>query len=192
MIKAAVSVRMTESRPPVGMPKPDVVRPECEALTPGIYKMAGVVGKEYYTLAEKPQAAPVQESAPAVELTQESLTKAWEMFVSKMKDSDAPEDNTLADLLKSVSPKLAMKEDKPYVQMQMSSAYVASELKKYMSKLMTFLRVETHCPQMLQEVEMVKEQRESIIYSPRDKYEYMLRQNPCLAEFKELFDSIDL
>ena len=72
-----------------------------------------------------------------------------------------------------------------------SNSYLDSEIRRYLVRMLTYLRTKSGRPLLNGRVEVEYEEKEAIVYSPRDKYDVMLQDNPALDSFRVLFSEVD-
>lgn len=72
-----------------------------------------------------------------------------------------------------------------------SNGYVESEIKPHLLEMLTHLRTLTGHPQLNCIITVEYEEKEAVIYTPRDKYDTMSKANPALETFRILFPEVD-
>ena len=65
------------------------------------------------------------------------------------------------------------------------------EIKPHLVGLLSMLRREMNRPQLNCSIEVEWEEKEAVIYTPRDKYDALSAKNPVLGMFKVLFPEVD-
>lgn len=133
-----------------------------------------------------PPAPPAVEQPPAEAppLTLEQLKTYWGEMLEAMKQ-EAPK---LAEQLHDRE--LRMEGEDMFV-IEVSNSYLDSEIRRYLVRMLTYLRTKSGRPLLNGRVEVVYEEKEAIVYSPRDKYDVMLQDNPALDSFRVLFSEVD-
>ena len=124
---------------------------------------------------------PVQHIALEVKpLTEEDLTTYWR---------EAGEKLGLQELLAEGLPHLGEKQGCFEVDAQSVSFH--EEFKPHKIEVMEFLRGKTGMKMLDCKVNPLFVSKEEVIYSPEDKYNAMLENNPNLVELRKLFPQID-
>lgn len=95
----------------------------------------------------------------------------------------------LADLL--ADRKVRLEEDDLFA-IIVSNSYVEAEIKPNLIRMLTYLRTKTGRPDLNCRVEVVYEEKESVAYTARDKYDVMASVNPMLNTFRVLFPDVDM
>ena len=129
---------------------------------------------------------PAVEQAPVEvpPLSLEQLKTYWGEMLEAMKQ-DAPK---LAEQLQDRELRMAGEEMFVIV---VSNSYLDSEIRRYLVRMLTYLRTKSGRPLLNGRVEVEYEEKEAIVYSPRDKYDVMLQDNPALDSFRVLFSEVD-
>lgn len=94
----------------------------------------------------------------------------------------------LAEMLKGKELRL---ENEDFFVIIVNSSYAESEIRPNLIRMLTYLRSKSGRPKLNCKVEVVYEEKEKVVYTPRDKYEAMLQRNPALETFRVLFPEVD-
>ena len=125
--------------------------------------------------------APVQHIEVEVKpLSEEDLTAYWQ---------EAGKELGLEELLAGAVPHLGEKQGCIEIDAQTVSFH--EEFKPKKIEVMEFLRKKTGMRMLDCKVNQLFVSKDEVIYSPEDKYQAMLEQNPQLAELRKLFPIID-
>ena len=117
-------------------------------------------------------------------LTLEELKPLWQEMLDRMKE----EYPKLVGILKERE--LRMDGDEHFV-IVVNNSFLESEIKPHLIQMLEILRSLAQRPLLNCSVLVEYEEREAIIYHPRDKYDVMYAANPTLAEFRKLFPEVD-
>jgi hypothetical protein len=117
-------------------------------------------------------------------LTLEELKPLWQEMLDRMKE----EHPKLVGILKERE--LRMDGDEHFV-IVVNNSFLESEIKPHLIQMLEILRGLAQRPLLNCSVLVEYEEREAIIYHPRDKYDVMYAANPTLAEFRKLFPEVD-
>ncbi len=117
-------------------------------------------------------------------LTLEELKPLWQKMLDRMKE----EHPKLVGILKERE--LRMDGDEHFV-IVVNNSFLESEIKPHLIQMLEILRSLAQRPLLNCSVLVEYEEREAIIYHPRDKYDVMYAANPTLAEFRKLFPEVD-
>ncbi|MBR5353335.1 MAG: hypothetical protein IK126_06440 [Bacteroidales bacterium] len=117
-------------------------------------------------------------------LTAEELKPLWQEMLDRLKD----EQPKLVGILKDRE--LRMDGDEHFV-IVVNNSFLESEIKPHLIPMLKILRSLAQRPLLNCSVLVEYEEREAVIYHPRDKYDVMTATNPKLAEFRKLFPEVD-
>ena len=117
-------------------------------------------------------------------LTLDELKPLWQEMLDRMKE----EHPKLVGILKEQE--LRMDGDEHFV-IVVNNSFLESEIKPHLIPMLEILRSLAQRPLLNCSVLVEYEEREAIIYHPRDKYDVMYAANPTLAEFRKLFPEVD-
>lgn len=117
-------------------------------------------------------------------LTVEELKPLWQEMLDRMKE----EQPKLVGILKDCE--LRMDGDDHFV-IVVNNSFLESEIKPHLIPMLEILRSLAQRPLLNCSVLVEYEEREAVIYHPRDKYDVMTATNPKLAEFRKLFPEVD-
>ena len=120
--------------------------------------------------------------APPVTL--EQLNTYWAEMLQAMRQQEPK----FAEQLKDKE--LRIEDDDTFV-ILVNNNYLDTEIRRHLVSMLTYLRQRSGRPQLNARVEVVYEEKEALVYSPRDKYDAMLQSNPALASFRVLFSEVD-
>ena len=120
--------------------------------------------------------------APPVTL--EQLNIYWAEMLQAMRQQEPK----FAEQLKDKE--LRIEDDDTFV-ILVNNNYLDTEIRRHLVSMLTYLRQRSGRPQLNARVEVVYEEKEALVYSPRDKYDAMLQSNPALASFRVLFSEVD-
>lgn len=113
-------------------------------------------------------------------LTDEDLKRYWDEVASEL---------GLADLMAGA---LVHQGDHPgMITIDAQTTWFADEFKPHRIDVMEALRTKTGMPMLDCKVNPRFLEKEEVVYSPNDKYNAMLQQNPQLIELRKLFPMID-
>lgn len=127
---------------------------------------------------------PKQEEKPLPPITLETLDEYWKQALQQLAGTEPK----LVEVLKERE--LRVDGDEHFV-IVVSNSYSASEIKPHLMQLLTILRNLSHRPKLNCAVVVEAEEREAVIYHPRDKYDAMVNNNPVLNTFRQLFPEVD-
>lgn len=128
-----------------------------------------------------PKMAPVKHIAVEVKpLTDEDLQTYWKEAAEKL---------GLQELLAEGLPRLG--ERPGFFEVDAQSVTFHEEFKQYKIDVLEYFREKTGMKMLDCKVNPLFVSKEEVIYSPDDKYNAMLEQNPQLAELRKLFPMID-
>ena len=128
---------------------------------------------------------PVKVEAPKLQaevrpLTQEDLEHYWQ---------EAGEELDLANLLSKATVRIG--ERPGTIEIDAQTTYFHEDFKPHKIDVLQVLRKKTLMPMLDAKVNQKFVDQEELIYSPQDKYNAMLKQNPHLIELRKLFPQID-
>ena len=128
---------------------------------------------------------PVKVEAPKLQaevrpLTQEDLERYWQ---------EAGEELDLANLLSKATVRIG--ERPGTIEIDAQTTYFHEDFKPHKIDVLEVLRKKTSMPMLDAKVNQKFVDQEELIYSPQDKYNAMLKQNPQLIELRKLFPQID-
>ena len=106
-------------------------------------------------------------------LTLEELKPLWQEMLDRMKEEHPKLDG-----------------DEHFV-IVVNNSFLESEIKPHLIQMLEILRSLAQRPLLNCSVLVEYEEREAVIYHPRDKYDVMHAANPTLAEFRKLFPEVD-
>ena len=117
-------------------------------------------------------------------LDQEGLERAWAEAVSQLPDTLSK----VQERVKGLVPHLDNEDD---FTINVSNSFVEAEIRPGMIPILTHLRNHTGRSNLNGHIKVVYEEKESIVYAPRDKYDVMVKENPVLDTFKVIFPDVD-
>ena len=116
-------------------------------------------------------------------LTQELLQQIWDSYIENHKD-----DTRLVEAMKER--KLIVKDENLF-EVVLPSGYYEKDYKVFQTDLLEYMRRQTGHVQLQMKMLVDAPQHEAKAYTPKDKYEAMLKMNSELARFRILFSEID-
>lgn len=146
-----------------------------------VRRTAGISIKTSAATPSAPQAA----APTALPLTQEGLALHWAAMVEAMR-KEMPR---LASLLES---RELRTEGGDQFAIIVNNSYVEAEVKPHLIRMLTYLRQKSGRPELNCRIEVVYEEKESVAYTARDKYDVMASANPVLNTFRVLFPDVDI
>ena len=117
-------------------------------------------------------------------LTIEMLEPCWEKALQQLRT----EQPKLADTLASREVRI---DGEDHFLIVVNNSYTESEIKPHLVGLLSILRRDMSRPQLNCSIEVEWEEKEAVIYTPRDKYDALSAKNPALGMFKVLFPEVD-
>ncbi len=128
---------------------------------------------------------PMKVEAPKVQaevkpLTQEDLECYWQ---------EAGEELNLANLLSKATVRLG--ERPGTIEIDAQTTYFHEDFKPHKIEVLELLRKKSAMPMLDAKVNQKFVEQAELIYSPQDKYNAMLKQNPQLLALRKLFPQID-
>ena len=140
----------------------------------------GLLGGISIASIKPPKAAAPRLQAEVKPLTQDDLGRYWDETAAEL---------GLADLMKEGLPHLA---DHPgQIEIDAQTTWFNEEFKPHRIDVMEALRRKSGMPMLDCKVNPLFVAKDEVIYSPTDKYNAMLQQNPKLLELRKLFPMID-
>lgn len=146
----------------------------------GVHRLSGISLK--MAPAAMPTAEPRQERPP---LTQESLEECWRSMLGVMEDKEPKLAATLKD-------RVIRLEWEDFFVVEVGNSFVEAEIRPHLREMLEEMRRTSGRRLLNCKVEVVYEEREAVIYAPRDKYDAMSKNNPVLDTFRILFPEVDL
>lgn len=139
-------------------------------------------------IPDTPQAALKPQEVVGPPLDIERLQSLWNEMVEAMGKSDKREYQKLALQLKDRQ--LEIEAEDQFV-IIVSNSFLESEIKNFLIQILSFLRSKSQRPQLNSRIKVVYEEKKSVAYSPRDKYDVMQKHNPAIDTFRILFPEVD-
>lgn len=133
------------------------------------------------TVAAMVAAEPQKDQPP---LTLDMLKPYWEKALQQLRT----EQPKLADTVESREVRV---DGEDHFLIVVNNSYTESEIKPHLVQLLSLLRPAMGRPQLNCGIEVEWEEKEAIIYTPRDKYDALSAKNPALGMFKVLFPEVD-
>lgn len=133
------------------------------------------------TVAAMVGAEPQKDQPP---LTLDLLKPHWEKALQQLR-TDQPK---LAETLGSRELRV---DGEDYFLIVVNNSYTESEIKPHLVQLLGLLRKAMERPKLNCGIEVEWEEKEAVIYTPRDKYDALSAKNPVLGMFKVLFPEVD-
>ena len=116
-------------------------------------------------------------------LTQELLQQEWDNYIQNHQDD--------ARLVEAMKGRKLVVKDENLFDVVLPNGYMERDYKVFMTDLLEYLRRQTGHVQLQMKMLVDAPQHEKKAYTPKDKYEAMLKMNPELARFRNLFSEID-
>lgn len=117
-------------------------------------------------------------------LDQAGLDKAWDEMLPQLPDDMAK----VREKVSALRPEL---KEPDLFTLTVGNSFAEAEMRPGLIPMLNLLRTLTGRPNLNCKIEVVYEEKESVAYSPRDKYDVMSRENPTLDTFKILFPDVD-
>lgn len=124
--------------------------------------------------------------APPLDL--ERLQTIWNEMVEDFGHSDKKEFQKLATQLNNRP--LEIEGEDQFV-IIVSNSFLESEIKSFLIQMLSSLRQKSQRPKLNCRIKVVYEEKKSVAYSPRDKYDVMQQANSALDTFRILFPEVD-
>ncbi len=132
--------------------------------------------KEEVEVAEEEQPMQAESNEP---VTEEDLRKAWKAFAQKKKQVGKDSEFTI------LNQEIHLKEDGITIPLTLTNPLQEDLLNGFRHELLQFLRAELKNFQLRLDVQIVKETTQKKLYTPREKFNYLLEKNPALQELKD-------
>lgn len=160
--------------------------PEQAAKVGRVRRVGGISIKPTNPVAPATVAAMVgaEQQKDLPPLTTEMLEPCWEKALQQLRT----EQPKLADTLASSEVRI---DGEDHFLIVVNNSYTESEIKPHLVGLLSILRREMNRPQLNCSIEVEWEEKEAVIYTPRDKYDALSAKNPALGMFKVLFPEVD-
>lgn len=161
-----------------------VSEPPSSDVAMPVVRPAGTASKETPSLfrRQKPEEKKEVEEQVKVEnevFTEEALQEAWKAYL-ELRSSNGASDMELLVLNRTVG-----KSGQHNVKISLVSQLEVSILERMEQDLVQYFRRELKNTFILLEKEVKEQETTRKLYTSKDKYEYMVRQNPALKEMKE-------
>ena len=114
-------------------------------------------------------------------LTQEDLERYWRQAASEL---------GLEELMQAANPRLG--DTQRIIEIDATQTYFHDDFKPHRIAVMESLRRQSGMPMLDCRVNPLYVDSERLLYSPQEKYDAMLQQNPKLVELRKLFPQIEL
>lgn len=82
-------------------------------------------------------------------------------------------------------------EQEDFFTIEVNNSYLESEIKPHLIRMLTYMRNRSGRPNLNCRIVVVYEEKEAVVYTPRDKYDVMQKSNPALDTFRVLFPEVD-
>lgn len=117
-------------------------------------------------------------------LDQQGLEQAWAEMLAQQ-----PEElEKVRDRIVDLKPQLT---DPDNFTLIVGNNFVATAVRESRMPMLSILRKLTGRPLLNCHIEVVYEEKETVAYAPRDKYDVMVKANPVLDTFRVLFPDVD-
>ena len=113
-------------------------------------------------------------------LTQEVLERYWQ---------EAAEELNLANLMEKATVRPG--ERPGTIEIDAQTTWFHEDFKPHKTEVMELLRKKTAMPMLEGKVNQKFMEEKEVLYSPTEKYNAMMKQNPSLIELRKLFPQID-
>jgi hypothetical protein len=118
-------------------------------------------------------------------LDDDSLGKCW----NAMLEAFAAKEPKLVDTLKN---RVVRLDGEDHFVIEVGNSFVEAEIRPHLMEILEWMRSASGHKLLNCRIEVVYEEREAVVYAPRDKYEVMSKTNPVLETFRILFPEVDL
>ena len=174
---SAPVAQKAEAKPP---------EPEQSATIGRVRRVGGISIKPTEPVAPVTVAAMVgaEQQKDLPPLTTEMLEPCWEKALQQLRTARP----RLADTLAGREVRI---DGEDHFLIVVNNSYTESEIKPHLVGLLSMLRREMNRPQLNCSIEVEWEEKEAVIYTPRDKYDALSAKNPALGMFKVLFPEVD-
>ena len=135
------------------------------------------------SLSSNGQTTP-QQAEQLPPLTLDILLPFWEQTLDQLQE----EQPKLVETLRNRELKV---DDNDHFLIIINNSYTDSEIKPHLVQLLSILRRLTSRPMLNCSTHIIHEEKEAVIYSPRDKYDVMSQANTTLEMFRILFPEVD-
>jgi DNA polymerase-3 subunit gamma/tau len=125
-----------------------------------------------------------------LDLTQEKLDELWYKYIKEL-DSKDEEDKQISNLKFTMSQSKCLLRGNNLFSIELSNSYSEEILKKNRMEILTFMRGQTGIRELDFLTTVQTQEGKKALYSPAEKYEFMLEQNPKLHLYQQLFKDID-
>lgn len=126
-----------------------------------------------------------QNDAKHEPLNQQRLEEVWKDIIKAKSLEDSP----LASIMEGK--KLEVVDDDNFM-VVVHSPIFESEVKPYFTELMTMLRKRLNNGHVKYTLKMTTAESAYVPYSAKEKFDYMMKQNPAMDELRKIFEQIDL
>lgn len=145
-----------------------------------VHRVSGISIKT--TPATVVSAMPQDERPP---LTQATLEDCWRAMLGVLEAGEPKLAATLGD-------RVIRLEGEDFFVVEVGNSFVEAEIRPHLREMLEEMRRTSGRRLLNCKVRVVYEEREAVIYAPRDKYEVMSKNNPALDTFRILFPEVDL
>lgn len=133
---------------------------------------------------EKEEVAVAEEAPETIEDTghpvnEESLRKVWKAFAERKKQAGKDSEFTI------LNQEIYLHEDGVTIPLTLTNPLQEDLLNGFRGELLQFLRSELGNSQLRLDVQMVKEAAQKKLYTPREKFNYLLEKYPALQDLKD-------
>jgi hypothetical protein len=118
-------------------------------------------------------------------LDDDSFGKCW----NAMLEAFAAKEPKLVDTLKN---RVVRLDGEDHFVIEVGNSFVEAEIRPHLMEMLEWMRSASGHKLLNCRIEVVYEEREAVVYAPRDKYEVMSKTNPVLETFRILFPEVDL
>jgi hypothetical protein len=180
----AVKPEATPKTPPAPAAQPSApsVQSAPSATTGRLHRVGSVSIKA--TQASAPVAAPQSHGPQNQPLDEKGLQQCWDAMLNAMKEE-------LPKLSEQLKDKKLNIEQEDFFTIEVNNSYLESEIKPHLIRMLTYMRNRSGRPNLNCKIVVVYEEKEAVVYTPRDKYDVMQKSNPALDTFRVLFPEVD-
>ena len=192
MAAATIATNIPEPAPAAPSPKPETP-PAAEPIVPAadapadtsrkVHRKSGISIKMAYTPELKTDPTDLQPAASP--LTQEGLEACWKSMLEALAEKEPKLVDTLRDR------EITLDGDDHFV-IEVGNSFVEAEIRPHLLQMLELMRSTSGRKLLNCQINVVYEERQAVIYAPRDKYEVMSKNNPTLDTFRILFPEVDL
>ena len=142
------------------------------------------IGNSSFQNQEKEEVAVVEEEQETREdaehpISEESLQKVWKVFAERKKQAGKDSEFTI------LNQEIHLHEDGVTLPLTLTNPLQEDLLNGFRGELLQFLRSELRNSQLRLDVQIVKDAAQKKLYTPREKFNYLLEKYPALQDLKD-------